>query len=334
VFVVPVSEPTDSTHVHTLTDAVTAAGASGLVTIEAGASPDPLPVTVVQNDITIQGDPNVPADILPADDITIQSNFVTLRNLHINSLIIGQVTVPSGEDEISKCLIREISATDIGSTYTQNTITQIFEVHGNDQVGGDIIADNTFASSVNDTVLAVFDHPGAAIMHNTFFCEAAGIRLFDAGNYRGTPTVLANNTITFAGAQGSFGIAVEQNGITNSDVKIVNNTIDMSNHGTGLLILPGDMADSLNFKLSVEGNDFHNSTIGVSIGGGPGNIDMGGGPLGSRGGNDFRGFVAPATATAAAIVLTPSGTVVAKQNIFSSGVQPSSVTFVDQGGEE
>src|SRR5438034_6347679 len=67
VFVVPVNQPADTTHFHELLDAVNAAGNSGTVTIEPGASPDAVqPITVTKNFITIQGDPNVPPTTLPA----------------------------------------------------------------------------------------------------------------------------------------------------------------------------------------------------------------------------------------------------------------------------
>ena len=42
VFVVPLSQQSDSTHLHELVAAVNAAGPSGVVTIEPGASPDPV----------------------------------------------------------------------------------------------------------------------------------------------------------------------------------------------------------------------------------------------------------------------------------------------------
>src|SRR5262245_49830092 len=62
VFVVPVSQPEDGTHVHDLGVALTRAGEGGLVTIEPGATPDPYGTLfqVTQNSITIQGNPNVP----------------------------------------------------------------------------------------------------------------------------------------------------------------------------------------------------------------------------------------------------------------------------------
>src|SRR5439155_9813965 len=81
VFVVPLSQQSDSTHLHELVAAVNAAGPSGVVTIEPGASPDPVqPVTVTQNGLSIQGDPNVPASILPPFPITVAADNVNPPN--------------------------------------------------------------------------------------------------------------------------------------------------------------------------------------------------------------------------------------------------------------
>src|SRR5581483_6578183 len=100
-----------------------------------------------------------------------------------------------------------------------------------------------------------------------------------------------------------------------------------------------------------EGNLFTADAVGVEIvtltpADQVGGIDLGGGSQGSRGGNDFRSFTAPATGTAAAIVLdtvaplAPAQTVSAKANLFAVAnpqtvvsVSSSSVgTSVDTSG--
>jgi hypothetical protein len=68
-FVVPVSQPTDSSHFHSISAAL-AVFPNGIpiftdvaVTIEPGASPDSAPVSIsagLKDQVTIQGDPNVP----------------------------------------------------------------------------------------------------------------------------------------------------------------------------------------------------------------------------------------------------------------------------------
>src|SRR5207247_924513 len=79
------------------------------------------------------------------------------------------------------------------------------------------------------------------------------------------------------------------------------------------------------------GNDFHNQAVGVSVfGDGRAcctiNLNLG---LQTAGGNDFRGFTAPASASNAAIILTnsPNGGIFAEQNMFRSGVSPISVVI-------
>src|SRR5262249_49087441 len=122
-------------------------------------------------------------------------------------------------------------------------------------------------------------------------------------------------------------------------VYVANNTIS-TNGGYGLKVESDDT--SKNLSVLVQGNDFHNNAAGVSIigdGSGCGNIDLGGGKFNdslgtSLGGDDFRGFTARGTSTAAAIILTLtdlSTMVPAANNIFSPGVSPGFV--VDDGVE-
>jgi len=78
----------------------------------------------------------------------------------------------------------------------------------------------------------------------------------------------------------------------------------------------------------VQGNDFRNNLQGITVqgdGSTAGTIDLGGGPLGSSGGNNFQDFTT-ATGTSWAIGLfyvSPSYTVSARGNLFS--VNPASV---------
>jgi hypothetical protein len=94
-----------------------------------------------------------------------------------------------------------------------------------------------------------------------------------------------------------------------------------------------ELDGNANFRALVQGNDFHNSAVGISIHGDgthAGAIDLGGGNLGSLGGNNFRGFAGPATLGKAAIVVTAADetTVTAGLNLFAAGVSPASL-FVD-----
>src|SRR5580692_1945018 len=79
VSVVPLTTvANNSTTFYTLQDAMNTAGANGVITIEPGAIAD-YNDDITQNNLTIQGDPNVPSSILPAYNISIDANNVTLK---------------------------------------------------------------------------------------------------------------------------------------------------------------------------------------------------------------------------------------------------------------
>jgi len=114
VFVVPVSQQADGTHLHSLVDALPAAGPSGVVTIEPGASPDLIqPVTVTQEFITIQGDLNVPPTALPSYQLVIHAGNVKLTNLVLSSVEVGTSgPLKSAFNNVSKCVITTLTAFD------------------------------------------------------------------------------------------------------------------------------------------------------------------------------------------------------------------------------
>jgi hypothetical protein len=119
---------------------------------------------------------------------------------------------------------------------------------------------------------------------------------------------------------------------TTTSVTVALNQISTNGLGTGMLLRAGTGGT---FNAKVEGNDFHFNRIGVEIdsnGGFVAGVDLGGG-LGSKGGNNFRGFTAAANSTAGAIVvsaLTAQGPVQAQNNLFS--VDPETAIF-DQGDQ-
>jgi hypothetical protein len=345
VFVVPMSQAIDGAHFHSLGAAIEAIGPSGVVTVEPGASPDSFEerVEINKGGITIQGDPNVPASILPAYLLSVDASAVKLQNLNITSIVLGPSAADTfSADTVNGCLIGNLTSYVARSFFTQNTFTggADFNQVGPAQ-GGDLIANNTFTPASSAPALDVGNSVGTVIQHNTFFMDGSSpiaIQLFCCGNGDPTvPVVVANNTITYQGPLAGTGIIVAQeSSVRFSSVKILNNRIDSNNHGFGL-VMEMTVGDAIHFSALVQGNDFHNNAVGVEVigdGTSAGNIDMGGGPLGSLGGNDFRGFALPTSVSKAAIEIgkTPSGTVVAKQNIFSAGVTPSDVTFGDPHG--
>src|ERR1700677_2692246 len=151
VSVVPIGQLSDGTHWHTLAQAIAAAGANGTVTIEPGASVDNVePVSVSSSGITIEGDPNIPATILPRYQLQVSASNVTLTNLNLQSVQIGSSgsTVDIAQNAISKCLIGTLTDFGFESSFTQNTFTNDVRMVGNSQVDqSDVVANNTFTST-------------------------------------------------------------------------------------------------------------------------------------------------------------------------------------------
>jgi hypothetical protein len=347
VLVVPISQTIDVSHFHTLAAAIAAAGADGVVTIEPGASPDPgSAVLVNQEGITIQGDPNVPPTTLPTYQLSVQASQVDLGNLSLSSLVVGVDTFGGNVTgtNVHNCSIVTLRAFDLESTYTENLITGSATFKQN-QGGGVAIQDNTFsgagqtlAMSLDQVLLDLDGCAGAVVSQNTFFAgsqeviEVHNSHSLQVGHLS-IPTTIADNIISTPGSPFSIGIEVLQDGTGVSNVKILNNQLD-TNTGMQMVVATGDDA---HFRAYVEGNDFHNDAVGLSVvadGASAGTIDLGGGALGSHGGNNFRGMALPIGQDKAAIEVTnaPSEVVVAQENIFSDGVTPSDLIFSGGGG--
>jgi len=357
VLVVPISQLTDASHFHTLAEGIAAAGVDGVVTIEPGASPDlGSAVLVDQEGITIQGDPNVPASALPSYQLNVQANGVNIGNLELDSLVVGVDTFGGNvsETDVHNCVITTLQAFDFESTYTDNIITgnATFK-QVNAQGGGVAIQGNTFSGAgrtlqmnLDQVLLDLEGCTGAIVSQNTFFeaddastqivvIEVHNCHSLQVGRLS-IPTTIADNTISAPGSQFSLngiGIAVIQDGNGVSNVKIQNNQFDTA----GGLLMEANTGDDAHFRAYVEGNDFHNDAVGVTVigdGAHAGTIDMGGGALGSLGGNNFRGFAPPVDQGKAAITVVnaPNEVVVAQKNIFSAGVTPADLVFSGGGG--
>ena len=76
----------------------------------------------------------------------------------------------------------------------------------------------------------------------------------------------------------------------------------------------------LRFRALVEGNDFHNNRVGVAVTGNgttAGNVDLGGGTLGSTGGNNFKSF----------LVATPTSYAIGLFNVSSAYAMDAKLNF-------
>ena len=96
-----------------------------------------------------------------------------------------------------------------------------------------------------------------------------------------------------------------------------------------------ETAGTTKMSLKLEGNDFRSTRIGVLLTGLSPALDLGGGPFGSRGGNDFRGFTDKATFEVAALInsggfSSTNLTGTAQFNSFSPGIDPELVVLDGQ----
>jgi hypothetical protein len=338
VFVVPLSQPTDPTHSHLLSEAINLAHTGGTVTIEPGATADfTEPIEISTSGVTIEGDPNVPASTLPSYQLAIGTSSVTLTNMNLQSVTVGNSEAnPSifAGTTISKCVVGSI--TDFGqtTTLTQNTFTGsvALERTGATTAPNDVIANNTFASGAAP-LLTVVDGFGTQVTGNTFFGEgsAVGILLTNCQGSSSDLTTVANNTINLqllGVAQN--GIIVLQSGSGDasvSNVQIFDNAISTDDNGTGIMMR---MSQDNDFTAVANGNDLHGNAVGVSI-----TCDgTTSAPIIFLSGNNFRSFNAlSATASNAAIALqdAPTTTVIAEHNLFDVA-QPGTEVFISNGG--
>ena len=338
VMVVPLSQPTDPTHAHLLSEAINLAHTGGTVTIEPGATADfTEPIEIDTSGVTIEGDPNTPASVLPSYQLAIGATNVTLTNMNLQSVTVGS----SGGNPaffagttISKCVVGTI--TDFGqtTTITQNTITGsvALERTGVTTAPNDVIANNTFESGAAP-LLTVVDGFGTQITGNTFFGDGsdAGILLTNCQGSSSDLTTVANNTINMQllGVAQS-GIIVLQSGSGDasvSNVQIFDNVISTDENGTGITMR---MSQDNDFTAVANGNDLHGNAVGISITcDGTTNV-----PIIFLSGNNFRSFNAPSvSATNAAIALqdAPTTTVIAEHNLFAVA-QPGTEVFISNGG--
>ncbi len=371
VSVVPLTTAANnSTTFYTLQDAMNTAGANGVITIEPGAIAD-YNDDITQNNLTIQGDPTVPSSILPAYNISIDANNVTLKNVNINFVSVdpGFSGLMVTHSTLVSVFISGGPTGNGSNVITQNNITSDITVIGNTNLGAatnDQITNNTF-SSFSDTIISVSSDNGALIQNNTINGGGA-ITTDQNGNSitrapqtgiaidGGTGVTVSNNNINLAGQDGTptgatgvfTGIAVSPFDPTTAglpagttvaapNVQILNNTIQTS-RGTGLAITAATTATGdRDTQVLVQGNDFHNNSIGVSYTGNGGSsitTDLGGGSLGSLGGNNFRGFTTKGNATSAAIVLSGVGSgavLTAHSNMFVNPATASNVVFASSG---
>jgi hypothetical protein len=205
-----------------------------------------------------------------------------------------------------------------GNTFVANVSTNnLIAYDGTNSVGvTDKVDGNTFVGvgMVSNGVVVVGSVASLTIQNNTF-SGTMGVAINQGKSTPGNLQILGN-TVNISGVH-PIGIELSSgNAGTTTSVIVSNNVLSSGGDGRGLEIVVGQGA----LNASIQGNDFHNNTIGVTIlaGGSIDGIDLGGGSQGSVGGNNFRSFTAAATPNSGAIVANvTTGTLQALNNIFA-----------------
>jgi hypothetical protein len=156
---------------------------------------------------------------------------------------------------------------------------------------------------------------------NTIAANAGGDGIFTNGTGSSNTLTYSGNTVNTTGGGDAMAFYVSKSSPTT--VSVLNDVLSTNNQAAGLILSGGS-----HFQAMVQGSTFSNDARGVRVNGNgttAGIVDLGGGSLGSTGGNDFSGFKA-ATTTSYAIGLfnVASGySITALDDLFS--VTPTSV---------
>jgi hypothetical protein len=175
----------------------------------------------------------------------------------------------------------------------------------NATLGGNVAVANNGGFAID------IDHVGTTLTATLTSNQATAL----GGGTSSTLTLSGNHATTDSGG---FGIDIENNSAaTSTATTIKGNTVTSSGLGTGLFLKGGS-----GFQALVQANHFSKNQVGVSVNGdstAAGTVDLGGGPLGSTGGNDFKSFTT-ATASSSAIGLFavgPNYSMDALSNLFT-----------------
>jgi hypothetical protein len=156
---------------------------------------------------------------------------------------------------------------------------------------------------------------------NRVTCNTGGDDVHVSGTDQSNTIHFSNNTLKTGAGGDALISGMSSSSLTSWTIR--NNAFDTSGQGDGLNLVGG-----ATFQALVQGNKFTGNKVGVQVSGDgttAGPVDLGGGSLGSTGGNDFSAFTT-ATARSYAIGLfdvSSSYTMDAQSNSFS--VSPTSV---------
>lgn len=169
-------------------------------------------------------------------------------------------------------------------------------------ISGDVIERNTIdaAKGFSGALIDIHGCAGLSLAYNVLSSSAedgVGIALGIEPGGLYEPVSVHHNDINMAGSSpgGAAGIYVTTGQKPPAMVAIPVTFVDMSNNrirandgGAGIFI---NFSPNAVLKVKLEGNDVNGCRAGIGLGwtdGEPGEIDLGGGTLGSHGGNNFR----------------------------------------------
>jgi hypothetical protein len=264
-----------------------------------------------------------------SSDVLSGSTLVNDVPLPLNTALV-LVTPASGSSNvlINNTFVANASVDDLLAYHASAAVSVTDQVAGNSFSGsarsnvGTMLA---IGAPLNNTASAAI--AGLSITGNTFTDPDVDVTAIVL-NQTGTGTMVARNQINLTGASAlNRGIDVVAGGAgTTTSALVSANQISTAGSGTGLEIDLGTATTSV-LHLQVQGNDFHSNRIGVAVTAPNGStaplasIDLGGGSLGSLGGNNFGSF-SSAGPVAGAIVLTHvssgQGTLKAQRNLFAA----------------
>jgi hypothetical protein len=342
-YVVPIAQPADAAHRHSLAAALAAAGPGGTVVVEPGATPDAGTVTVGLAGLTVRGDPNVPGGILPRYDLSVTAGPVTLDNLNL-----GTVTVAPAAAGVTVSRSQVQKFTEVGAVsgaghnvLSQNVITGAVDLQGNSgpsQATADLVENNTFASAA-PSVLKLTNSTGTVVRGNAITGDATGqVGIHVLSNSE--QVVIADNRVELTGGGQPFAVVLVNTGGAVGNVlsaRVLGNALSTGGAGTGLYV--NIFGTGAGLAVQAEGNEFHGNKVGVDVNGipgptGTGSVDLGGGstPFGtSKGGNDFRGYDGVNGHAAVFLHNTDAGVgLTARRNVFDPGANPAAA--VRDGG--
>ncbi|CAN5418006.1 hypothetical protein BH10PLA2_BH10PLA2_27750 [soil metagenome] len=240
----------------------------------------------------------------------VNSQFIAFQGGNIVQPLL-QVTTAAGASNLIQ-----------GNTFDNslsNTQTPLILYTGVNSIS-DKILNNTFHKNAGPaTILVNAAINGLTIQGNSFSADGMTIGISAVAGVSNLN--ILNNTIRVPGT----GINVSASTGATS-VVISDNEIATNNLGTGIS-LDGSGGATLNAK--VQGNNLHNNKLGIRIAVGFTGIDLGGGALGSLGGNNFRSFTAPSDGASGAIVAVggPNTTTIPAQKNLFGVANPETVIF-------